>query len=233
MFVNDKLYLPINSLVVFLPLKVKGHVGRSIEQVKKSLHKEPLTKQHINNDGLTHLLFSMNNLLDRAGNSVNKCGAGIYVSSDEQRICYLPYPVKTAIFFNKKLSVTTLLDAERRNNKTFVVIALSEWYATIYESQNNLLTTVSRLSITNNHAYVADIDKFLGILLPQKIMPLFVIGNNEAVDGFCTRTAWIFNIVDSSITGNTLTDDYVKRIVSKWTDYRLILEKHDQDHLQT
>lgn len=224
---------PVESILAFLPLRVKYQAWNNVAHLKKLLQRDYELMRAWDTTGMhKRLLHTLVEGLQGVSFANSRSQAvAIYVSANDQKMCYLRYPLKTTLVYNKPLCVTSIPYFENNVARQYIAITFNNAYLTVYMGSGDSLNAVSRLSVSNSDTYIKNIDRLLDSYLANKTTPVFALGLPDMVSHFVEFTVWQFNIADTFLTEIDIKAPFIAVFLGLWVKQCLPCAIHDEGHV--
>jgi len=228
----EKKRFPVESILAFLPIHVRYQAWNNVAHLKKLLQKDYANMLLWDIDNMhKNLLHIMMTSLQHVSFAKSRAmSVAIYVSQQNRKLCYLPYPLKAMVVYNRPLSVISLPDVENDIARQYIVITFSSTYVSFFQGCGKTLTAISRLSVKADDSYVKDTDRLLEDYLINKPLPVFVMGLPVMVNHFISLTTWQFNIADILLTEAGIKASFIAVLLDLWFKQRIVTTAPDENH---
>ena len=223
----------ISTLGLVIPFQPSMQDERTVQTLMSYALKAVKTKMKESYDEvcINNVLARLEKLFLKLNYNTHRKSIAVILTTDEEKVIYLNFPVKPVVYLNKYVSLLELTaNADRQPD--FYYMILQENYAELYEYYHNQLHRVYATNQqpgldekTNSGGLFKQVSQTIERINSKNDKPVFVTGSPNVVELFCNSPYYsntFFTLLyEVAPYGVEIINRLAKEIISHWNYWQL------------
>lgn len=167
------------------------------------------------------VITRLGNLFAKLNFNTHRKSLAVILTPDEEKVIYLSYPVKPAVFSARSVSLLDLA-ANTQQEPDFYYLVINKDYASLYDYNSKQLRKVFEQNNENCPVKLfKGVSNTIELLNSKYEKPVFITGMPNLVEGFCNNSSYskhFFTLLyHASPFSNEIIQSLIKEITAHWS----------------